>query len=389
MPEANTIARSQRSPRQAGAGGRARLEGRVARVAGVERPVPIRTGIRHRRYSAPCRGPPTIVAIFGPTGIGKTAVAIALAERLRAEGEDPAAISADALQLYRGLEILTGAPEPAERERLEHRLVGTLPLTATSSAGEFARAAHAEIDALLARGRRPIVVGGTGLYLRAALAELDLRPPVDPAIRARRREQLEQRGAPALHAELAERAPAAAAAIRPQDAQRVTRALELLDAGQAPPPGGEDSRLWTAELRRPTLLAGLTMEREALDARIEARVDAMVAAGAERGGPRRRCRRRLARRAPGARVRGAARRRRRRHEDADAPLRQAPAHLDAQARGRHDGRRDRPRGRGRRGGAARRAARARVGMMAAVRFEKWQALGNDYLIVEAAGCRSR
>ena len=121
--------------------------------------------------------PLTIVAIFGPTGIGKTAVAIALAERLRAEGEDPVAISADALQLYAGLEILTGAPSAAERARLEHRLAGTLPLTATSSAGGFARAAHAEIDGLLAEGRRPIVVGGTGLYLRAALAELDLRPP--------------------------------------------------------------------------------------------------------------------------------------------------------------------------------------------------------------------
>jgi tRNA dimethylallyltransferase len=225
--------------------------------------------------------PSTIVAIFGPTGIGKTAVAIALAERLRAEGEDPAAISADALQLYAGLEILTGAPDAAERAQLEHRLVGTLPLTATSSAGEFARAAHAEIDALLEEGRRPIVVGGTGLYLRAALAELDLRPPVDPAIRERRRAQLDAQGAPALHAELAARAPATAAAIRPQDAQRVTRALELLDAGHPPPPGAGASQLWTAGLRRPTLLAGLTMEREALNDRIEARVDAMLAAGAE------------------------------------------------------------------------------------------------------------
>jgi tRNA dimethylallyltransferase len=226
-------------------------------------------------------GPVSIVAIFGPTGIGKTAVAIELAERLRAEGEEPAAVSVDALQLYRGLEILTGAPDAAERARLEHRLVGTLPLTATSSAGAFARAAHAEIDGLLAEHRRPIVVGGTGLYLRAALAELDLRPPVDPAIRERRRIQLERHGAPALHAELTERAPATAAAIRPQDAQRVTRALELLDAGQAPTPGTEDSRLWTAALRRPTLLAGLTMDRAALTERIEARVDAMVAAGAE------------------------------------------------------------------------------------------------------------
>jgi len=226
-------------------------------------------------------GPLTVVAIFGPTGIGKTAVAIALAERLRAEGEDPAAVSADALQRYAGLEILTGAPTAAERKRLEHRLVGTLPLTATSSAGEFARAARAEIDALLAAGRRPIVVGGTGLYLRAALAELDLRPPVPPEIRARRRAELAERGAAALHEELAARAPATAAAIRPADAQRVTRALELLDAGQPPPPGAAASQLWTAQLRRPTLLAGLTMERSALVARIEARVDAMVAAGAE------------------------------------------------------------------------------------------------------------
>ena len=227
-------------------------------------------------------GPLSIVAIFGPTGIGKTAVAIALAERLRAGGEDPVAVSADALQLYRGLEILTGAPTAAERERLEHRLVGTLPLTASSSAGEFARAAHAAIDELLGEGRRPIVVGGTGLYLRAALAQLDLRPPVEPEIRARRRAQLEARGAPALHRELAERAPETAAAIRPQDAQRVTRALELLDAGQDPPPGTETSALWTAAPRRPTLLAGLTMDREQLVRRIEARVDAMVAAGAER-----------------------------------------------------------------------------------------------------------
>jgi tRNA dimethylallyltransferase len=226
------------------------------------------------------KDPAIIVAIFGPTGIGKTAVATALAERLRAEGEDPIAISADALQLYRGLEILTGAPSAAERDQLEHRLVGTLPLTATSSAGAFAKAAHHEIDAALAEGRRPIVVGGTGLYLRAALAELDLRPPVDPAIRERRRAQLEAEGAPRLHEELAARSPGAAAAIRPQDAQRVTRALELLDAGHDPTPGSEESRLWTAGLRRPTLLAGLTMERTALNERIEARVDAMIGAGA-------------------------------------------------------------------------------------------------------------
>ena len=230
-------------------------------------------------------GPPagtgTVVALFGPTGVGKTAVAIALADLLRAEGEDPVAVSADALQLYRGLETLTGAATAAERARLEHRLVGILPVTARATAGDYARRAHAEIDGLLDRRRRPIVVGGTGLYLRAALTDLDLRPPPDPAIRARRRQQLAARGAPALHAELAERDPQAAAAVLPTDAQRVVRALELLDAGSAPPaPAPGAGGLWTAATRHPTLLAALTMERDALYARIDARVEAMLAAGA-------------------------------------------------------------------------------------------------------------
>ena len=223
-----------------------------------------------------------LVAVFGPTGVGKTAVAIALAERLRADGEDPVAVSADALQVYRGLEILTGAASEQERARLEHRLVGILDVGETFSAGAYARLAHAEIDALLAAGRRPIVVGGTGLYLRAALAALDLRPPVAPEVRARWSERLGAEGAPALHAELARRAPEASAGLRPTDAQRITRALELLDAGHAPPPGaGEpDSQLWTSDTRHPTLLAGLVREREELYARIDARVEAMVAAGA-------------------------------------------------------------------------------------------------------------
>jgi tRNA dimethylallyltransferase len=223
-----------------------------------------------------------LVAVFGPTGVGKTAVAIALAERLRADGEDPVAVSADALQVYRGLAILTGAASAAERARLEHRLIGILGVAETFSAGAYARLAHAEIDALLAAGRRPIVVGGTGLYLRAALAELDLRPPVDAEIRARWSERLAVEGPERLHAELATRAPAAAAGLRPSDAQRVTRALELLDAGHAPPRGAGDpgSQLWTSDARHPTLLAGLVRDRADLYARIDARVEAMVAAGA-------------------------------------------------------------------------------------------------------------
>jgi tRNA dimethylallyltransferase len=219
--------------------------------------------------------PPTIVALFGPTGVGKTAVAIALAGRLRAGGEDPVAVSADALQIYRGLETLTGAATAQEQAQLEHRLLSILPVDAPFSAGAYARRAHQEIDNLLAAGRRPIVVGGTGLYLRAALAELDLRPPVPQQIRDRRRAELETRGAEALHAELVERAPGTT--IRATDPQRIVRALELVDAGH-PPPAGE--QLWTAVTRHPTLLVGLTMEREALKRRIGERVDEMVRKGA-------------------------------------------------------------------------------------------------------------
>jgi tRNA dimethylallyltransferase len=220
-----------------------------------------------------------IIALFGPTGVGKTAVAVALAERLRARGEEsPIVVSADALQVYAGLEILTGVATTAQRRRLEHRLVSFMPLDATFSVGQYAKLAHAEIDGLLAAGKRPIVVGGTGLYLRAALTELDLRPPPSEGVRERWAAELEQHGAPALHAVLARRAAWVADGIDPNDRQRVVRALELLDAGELQTPEGP-SQLWSDELRHPTLLAGLTMEREALYARIDARVEEMLAAG--------------------------------------------------------------------------------------------------------------
>ena len=274
--------------------------------------------------------PLPVVALFGPTGVGKTEVAIALAELLRADGEDPVAVSADALQLYAGLEILTGAASAEDRARLEHRLLGILPLTATATAGDYARRAHAEIDGLVAAGRRPIVVGGTGLYLRAALAELELRPPPDPAIRARYAARLAAEGPRALHAELAERAPETAGRIDPNDAQRIARALELLDAG-ADPPGG--SELWTGETRLPTLLVALTMERAALYARIDARADGDGRRRRRGRGPARGRRRRLAVGPPRPRLRRAAARRPPRDAAAHAPLRQAPAHVAAQAAG--------------------------------------------------------
>jgi tRNA dimethylallyltransferase len=223
-----------------------------------------------------------LIALFGPTGVGKTAVAIALAERLRALGEDPVAVSADALQLYAGLETLTGAATAAEREQLEHRLISVLEVRETCSAGRYAQLAHAEIDELLALGRRPIVVGGTGLYLRAALTDLSLKPPPAPGVRERWQDELERHGPQALHAVLRGRAPEAAERIEPGDSQRVVRALELLDSGHLPGPENPsaESELWTDSVRRSTLLIGLVMERAALYDRIDARVDEMVASGA-------------------------------------------------------------------------------------------------------------
>jgi tRNA dimethylallyltransferase len=220
-----------------------------------------------------------VLAIFGPTGIGKTALALALADRLRERGERPVAVSADALQVYRGLETLTGVPTAAEQARLEHRLVSILPVDARFSVGEYAQLAHAEIDGLRAAGARPIVVGGTGLYLRAALADLTLRPPPPDEVRARFESELERRGPEALHAQLARRAPWAAADIQPRDRSRIVRALELLELGELEPPRGP-SELWTAATRHPTRLIGVVMARNALYARIDARVERMVASGA-------------------------------------------------------------------------------------------------------------
>ncbi len=165
----------------------------------------------------------SVVAIFGPTGVGKTGVAIELAEKLRQRGENPVAISCDALQVYEGLSVLTGVATAAEQEKLEHRLVGFVPITETFNVGNYMPLAHAEVDAALGAGRRPIVVGGTGLYLRAALGELSL-------VKA--------------------------------------------------PPESEESELWSPETRHPTTIFGLDMDREKLYERIDARTEAIVAAGA-------------------------------------------------------------------------------------------------------------
>ena len=216
-----------------------------------------------------------ILALFGPTAVGKTGVAIAVAEALRARGEDPVAVNCDSIQVYRGLERLSGAASAAEQARLEHRLLSFVDPGEEFSAGRYAEAAHREIDSLLGQGRRPIVVGGTGLYLRAALADLDLRPPVPAGIRERVEAEIAERGPRALHGELD---PELAQNVDPNDRKRVARLTELARAGIDAAAGAEG--MWTAELRHPTLLAGLTMERERLARRIDARVDEMIARGA-------------------------------------------------------------------------------------------------------------
>jgi tRNA dimethylallyltransferase len=209
-----------------------------------------------------------VLAVFGPTASGKTAVAEAIAERVPAE-----LVSADAMQVYRGLPILTNqSPKPA-------RLVAIWPLSQTASVAAYAPLAHRAIDAVLAGGRTPVVVGGTGLYLRAALAELDVPPPPRPGVRERFDALYSERGAEAAHAELAHRDPAAAEHVHPNDRRRVVRALELAEAGSSLHPRRDT--LWAAETRHPTLIFGLDVPRDELVARIEARTRSMFEQGVE------------------------------------------------------------------------------------------------------------
>jgi len=223
--------------------------------------------------------PDRLVAVFGPTAVGKTAVAVSIAAAMRADGLAPAAVSADALQVYRGIETLTGVPSPAQQAVLEHRLISFVALSDHFDVARYAALAHAEIDRLLAQRRPPIVIGGTGLYLRAALTDLRLRPAAPPEVRARWKAAVDRDGPQTLHALLADRAPWAAERIDPADRHRIVRALELQEINALEPPTGP-SQLWTADCRHPTRLIGLVMEREALYRRIDERVEKMVAAGA-------------------------------------------------------------------------------------------------------------
>ena len=202
----------------------------------------------------------SVLAIFGPTGSGKSAVAEAVGERIPVE-----IVSADSMQLYQGLPILTNQ-SPA-------RLVGIWPLDHEASVAEYQALAHAAIDEALASGKTPVVAGGTGLYLRAALSDLSLPPAPEPAERARWEQLYDTEGAESAHAKLAELDPEAAAAVHPNDRRRVVRSLEL--AGHS----RDRERLWADDTRHPTLVCGLDVPKEELDRRIERRTRAMFEAG--------------------------------------------------------------------------------------------------------------
>jgi tRNA dimethylallyltransferase len=215
--------------------------------------------------------PEPIVAIFGPTAVGKTEVAIEVAEILRGRGERPVAVSADAIQVYEGLDTLTAKPSQSELARLDHRLISVIPVDREFSVGEFAERAHAEIDDLLDEGCRPIVVGGTGLYLRAALTELELKPPPPPGLREQLEHELAEVGPVRLHERLR---PASAAAVHPNDRKRIVRALELERMGEEP--YAESTQLWSESLRRPARLFGIVMDRDAIGRRVRERAGRML-----------------------------------------------------------------------------------------------------------------
>jgi len=210
------------------------------------------------------------IAIVGPTATGKSALAIALAEQLGGE-----VINADAMQLYRGMDIGTAKVTEDERRGVPHHLLDVLDVTETASVAAYQRDARARIERLLADNRVPILVGGSGLYVRAVLDELDF-PGTDPDIRTRLEQELAASSAEHLHERLTKLDPVAAAAILPSNGRRVVRALEVIELTGRP---------FSATMPRPgparydTVQIGLDLDTEELDRRVEERVERMFADG--------------------------------------------------------------------------------------------------------------
>ena len=212
-----------------------------------------------------------IIAVVGPTAAGKSSLAIELARAL--DGE---VVNADSMQLYQGMDIGTAKVTLAERRGVPHYLLDIWPVTRTANAAEYQALAAAAFDDIAARGRTPILVGGSGLYIRAALEDLNF-PRTDAGTRSRLESELAEAGAPALHARLATLDPAAARAILPSNGRRIVRALEVIELTGRP---------FTANLpdytkSRPAVQIGLTLPRPELDERISARVDHMWVSGFE------------------------------------------------------------------------------------------------------------
>jgi tRNA dimethylallyltransferase len=209
--------------------------------------------------------PRCVIAVVGPTAAGKSRLSVDLAREVGGE-----VVNADSMQLYRGMDIGTAKLNQDERGGVPHHLLDVWDVQQTASVAEYQRMARAVIEAILARGRVPVVVGGSGLYVRAALDNLDF-PGTDPLVRARLEAELAKQGAAALHERLSRLDPAAAAAILPGNGRRIVRALEVIDVS---------GRLFTATLPSyesvyPAVHIGLGLPRERLDERIEVRVAGM------------------------------------------------------------------------------------------------------------------
>jgi len=215
---------------------------------------------------------PLLLVIVGPTGVGKTAAAVALGQRIPIE-----VISADSRQVYRGMDIATGKPTPDERAAVLHHLVDVVDPDDRYHAARFRTEAEAVITDVQRRGRLPVIVGGTGLYIRALLRGLDAAPPADPEFRRELAGIAAREGRAALHAQLAAMAPAVARGLHPNDEVRVIRALERLrgGAGAAQP----QERWQRHEAPWSVTYVGLTLERAALARRLAARAQSMVTAG--------------------------------------------------------------------------------------------------------------
>ncbi|KUL48533.1 tRNA (adenosine(37)-N6)-dimethylallyltransferase MiaA [Streptomyces antimycoticus] len=213
--------------------------------------------------------PPRVIAVVGPTAAGKSDLGVALARHL--DGE---VVNADSMQLYRGMDIGTAKLTEDERQGVPHRLLDIWDVTQTASVAEYQRLARAEMDRLLDEGRTPILVGGSGLYIRGAIDALEF-PGTDPAVRARLEAELEERGSGVLHARLAAADPEAARAILPSNGRRVVRALEVIEITGRP----FTANLPGHEAVYDTLQIGVDVERPELDERIALRVDRMWDAG--------------------------------------------------------------------------------------------------------------